>query len=506
MDRIERFVFKLGRLRRLFKGVSGIDASLTDDRAWTTISGPGVSMGGKKPADKWGGVNSFLSWVYVCARLNAQSVAAVPLEIYVSSSEKNKQWATIRTRGPVNKLAMKELRSHKGLRPFIRKAEEIEEVTEHPLLILLKTVNPFMNGSDLMELTTLFLDLTGEAYWYILKGALGQPVEIWPIPSMYIRPVPGKSLKEYIKYYEYQRGKHHVEFSTDDIIAFSYPNPSHELRGMGIVAGICDAVYTNSQMYEYEESLFEKKARVGGILQTDAVVSGPEVDRMREDWNQRYAGSEKAGETPILPPGVKYIRDALTNEELSFIEGRKITWREIAAGFDQPVSLWDEAGNRATVEGALYFHAKNGILPRLRKIEEKLNEKLLPMFDDTGRLFCAFENPVPEDKEYLLRKRQIDISSGVSVINEERADDGKEPVEGGDEPLVSSLLVPLSQAVAEPEPIPVQVVPGVTPTDDDSKPKPKPGQADDDADADADKLAGLIVAKVKERLGIGGKA
>jgi len=45
---------------------------------------------------------------------------------------------------------------------------------------------------------------------------------------------------------------------------------------------------------------------------------------------------------------------------------------------------------------------QNAILPRLRRIEQKLNEKMLPLFDD--KLFVAFDNPVADDKEYGFKK------------------------------------------------------------------------------------------------------
>jgi len=507
---LEKAADGLGRIRGAYlSALKSVNMSLTDPHAWVGIGGTG-ELNGKKPTTKAAGLEQFVSWVYICATLNAQSLASVPLELYVGSDAKGKKWRTITTKGrPVDKLGMKELRTHSGLRPYIRKAEEVEEVTAHPFLELMKHVNPFMNESDLKELTSLFLDLTGEAYWYIVKGTLGQPVEIWPIPSIYIRPIPGKTLKDFIAGYEYQRGAKSETLSVDDVIYISCPNPRNQFQGMGVPRGICDAIYVNNSINDYIEGMFDNKARPGGVFTSESGMSSPEHKRAMEELKEKYAGAKKAGMNMLLPPGIAFNRDFVTPEEMGYIEGKKITREEIAAAFNTPISLWDQTAIRANVEGAQYFHARYGILPRLRKIEEKLNEKLLPMFDDSGRLFCAFENPVPEDKVYLLSKRTADINAGVSTINEERADDGKEPVEGGDEPLVSSLLVPLSQAIAEPEPIPTQLIPGINPEDDEGndkpKPKPMPGQDEgdeDDADADSDKIAALVVAKVKKGLGL----
>jgi hypothetical protein len=106
----------------------------------------------------------------------------------------------------------------------------------------------------------------------------------------------------------------------------------------------------------------------------------------------------------------------------------------------------------------------------------------------------------------LLQKRTADIAAGVTTINEERTDDGKEPIDGGDEPLVSSVLIPLSMAVAEPEPVPAPVI--VTPPVGGDKPKPGTdegtgGNLDTGQTGKAamlDELTKLVTDKIKAKL------
>lgn len=508
---IEQFAYRLGRLRRALSGeppglTKGVDMSLMDPMAWIGESSAYAAAMGKKPATKADYIAQFTSWVYVCAKLNAMSVASVPLRLYVTKSEKGQKFKTIGHRR-IDKRRTRDLQGRKNIMPYMMKSndpEAVDEVTSHPFLDLMTSVNPFMNSSDIMELLTVNMDLTGDAFWYVVKGAkLGQPVELWPIPSQYIKPIAGESLDEYIKGYKYERGRVRLELSLDEVVRFSYPNPANELQGKSCVSGICDAVYTNSKMYEYEQNLFEQKARTGGVMESEGEISETEVRRLAEDLKQKYAGTANSGKTLILPPGLKFVKDAFTNEEMSFIEGRKLTREEIFAGFDIPTALIDPNSIRSNVEGAQYFHAKYGIEPRLRKIEEKLNEKLLPMFDDSGRLFCAFDSPVPEDKAFVLQEREVNVRSAVSTINEERADLGKDPVDGGDEPLVSSLLVPLSEAVKPKPEMPAGLF-GRPAPEGGSEPADEfeDAEGDESPEDEAEKLAALTIAKLKEKLGV----
>lgn len=106
--------------------------------------------------------------------------------------------------------------------------------------------------------------------------------------------------------------------------------------------------------------------------------------------------------------------------------------------------------NRANAETGEYSYMKNTILPRIRRAEQKINEKLLPMFDE--RLFCAFDNPVPEDKEHRLKEVEMHLKTGYSSPNLERQIDGLDEVEWGNEPLVPMTLRPLSTEQPTPQP------------------------------------------------------
>jgi hypothetical protein len=72
--------------------------------------------------------------------------------------------------------------------PKFSGVERIEEVTSHPLLDLLRQVNPVHNAFDLWELTTLYQEVIGIAYWLLEFGPLNTPVAMWPLPSHRVTP------------------------------------------------------------------------------------------------------------------------------------------------------------------------------------------------------------------------------------------------------------------------------------------------------------------------------
>src|SRR2546421_505986 len=72
--------------------------------------------------------------------------------------------------------------------PAALAAAAVAEVTEHPLLTLLEQVNPVHNSFDLWELTTLYQETFGSAYWLLDLDPLGVPRSVWPLPSQNVTP------------------------------------------------------------------------------------------------------------------------------------------------------------------------------------------------------------------------------------------------------------------------------------------------------------------------------
>jgi hypothetical protein len=74
------------------------------------------------------------------------------------------------------------------------------------------------------------------------------------------------------------------------------------------------------------------------------------------------------------------------------------------------------------------------VTPRLMRRDEKLNEQLVPLYDPTGRLFLASEDPVPVNRELTVKEQDLNLKYGVVTINEVRGAQGLEPVPWGDAP------------------------------------------------------------------------
>jgi len=113
------------------------------------------------------------NWPYICSRIVASCIAQQPIRLFATRST-GQQRARTRSGGAGRVLKRSSedyayLKNH----PYIRKqanfngAEEVEEIYDHPLLDLLNAVNDSQNGFEAMYLTSVYMDLTGDAYWHL---------------------------------------------------------------------------------------------------------------------------------------------------------------------------------------------------------------------------------------------------------------------------------------------------------------------------------------------------
>lgn len=414
-------------------------------RTVSQLLGRRQSIGSTQPSDYHSMVNQYKSWVYKCVSLNASSVARTPLRLYVARQKIGKIYGCETTK--VDIKTERYLWENRALHPVMRKAMNIEEVVEHPFLDLMKEVNPHMNDFDLKENWVLFLDLTGNCYMWVVAGDNGLPVELWVIPSQWVNILLDP--KEYIVGYKYRMGKQEVIFSPDEIVHFKYPNPMNTVYGMGCVAGAANAIDVNGYMRDYEASVFVNNARPDMFLTTTASLSEEDIQELKERWGDSYSGRHRAGKVAVLSGGLDVKQISYSPRDLNFLMGRKATLTEIAALFGVPLSKFiTEDVNKANAEAGEYQYAKDTILPRLIRIEQKLNEKLLPRYDD--KLFCAFDNPVPEDQEIRRKERESNLRMGYSSINQERERDRLPPVSWGKLPWMQLNLVQVGEGGATP--------------------------------------------------------
>lgn len=383
-------------------------------------------------------VARFYKWVAVAASRQATGVASTPLRVYRTGRTGRKSaWDGL----PVSRKEKLRQKSRAGL--YVRKSvdlyDDIEEIDDplHPLVKLLNTANPLMNGYVLKERCQFDISLTGNAYWHIVAGGDGVPQEAWPLPPQFTRPVPSQDVV--VSEYVYGRGNE-VEriIPAAQIIPFIQTNPLGDpYMGFGDLAKCVDDQDLSVAFSQFRLAMLDNGAQPGMVL-VGKTMGNEQRQQLEDQLNRKYAGVRNANRTIVISGDIEVNPNGMTEKEVSFLNSEESVLQAIANCFDVPVSLLKlDSAALATAKAATPQFQEFCLLPRCRRIEDVLNQRLVPMFKgdprlDADSLYLCFDDVVTKDYEAAATRVSVLFGGDVITKNEARQEIDYDPVPDGD--------------------------------------------------------------------------
>ncbi|MHB8750590.1 MAG: phage portal protein, partial [Aggregatilineales bacterium] len=138
-------------------------------------------------------------------------------------------------------------------------------VPAHPLEKLLRAPNPTMSQFELLEATFGYLELNGNAYWYLAGDADGTPAELWVLRPDRVRIVPDRS--RYVGAYVYSLDGLDIPLHPDEVIHFKRWHPKDDYLGLSALEAAALASHTDQAMAAWNFNFFDTgKGVPAGIL------------------------------------------------------------------------------------------------------------------------------------------------------------------------------------------------------------------------------------------------
>lgn len=373
------------------------------------------------------------NWVFACITRISRTIIAQPMHLYRKTGADPDDW---------------------------------EEITDHPLLDLLRRPNLLIPGSDLFEIWSQHEDLVGNAYWFLegVKNETDQPTGIMPLNPSYITIEKSKDGEEILYKYQTPQNNKLETYRQFQILHFRMANPNSPFIGKGPAEGSMDSIDTDNWMREWNRRFFQNGAVGSAILETEETTSEG-VRLLRESFEDRHKGVANSHKTMVLPRGIKLADKGYGQKEIDFSESRKQTRDEITAVFGVPPIVLGlglgESINRATAETQEYVFAKYTIRPKLRHFETYLNEFLVIRYGDD--LAIEFDDPVPENFDQKIAYYQSGLAGSAFLsINEVRAKEGMPPITGGDSVMGSVVDIPVGRPIETAKQVKKHMLPAVS--------------------------------------------
>lgn len=321
-----------------------------------------------------------------------------------------------------------------------------EEIVEHPVLDLLRRPNGALTGKQMRRLHFSYMNFAGESYILMMQGDKPFEPGAKKLPdSLHILPAHLCEFKLGDTYSQSVIKFNNNEYPVTSIIRDLNPDPRNPYFGQSIITAAAATIDTDEQMKDWNRRFFANNARPGLIFSTKEEMSDDAYNRWKQQFADGHTGTENAYKNLLVENGdaKPYM---VSQQDLDFLNSRKFTRDEIFGMFQVSPAVVGviENANRSIMDGAIYTHMINNVIPRIEDWVELMNTTFIQVFDPTLEL--SFENPVGEDKEQKLKQ----VSEGVNkwiTINEAREEYGMKALEDGlgDEMYMQGTLAPLSR-------------------------------------------------------------
>ena len=374
-------------------------------------------------------IESYESWARACADLNATATGSVCPRLYIKTNgEGYKGLKTVKVLG--------ERKYHLSSKLRLTAGEQIEEVVNHRILDLLNNPNEHLDGKQLITGTQLYKEVIGTSYWLVTLDLLGTPQDIHLLRSQDVtveRDETGKPIGV-------KCGKEKFSLKGEDYLIINFPflalTDPFFFEGVSPLAAVWDTVSTMAKLDATQAALLDNDALPQVLVSpanSDGYMGENEQRRFAQRWRQSFLRGANGLALSEEPVNVQKL--SFSPRDLSALQIKAKGKEEICGVFGIPLALMSDSNfTYATLNASRMQHALAAVKPRVDAIEARLNKLLVPLFDNSGKLFLAFDDPSPENREE--RRQEIVSFCGARPVitqNEGRKELGLPPVEGGDE-------------------------------------------------------------------------
>ena len=330
-------------------------------------------------------------------------------------------------------------------------------VPNHPLERLLVRPNPLMGTSYFWQYTLWWLYLKGEAHWFVLcdtdhtgkwkwarckrcgtrhlkeyekcpcckagpysQHRYAEPIELWPLPSQYVEPVPGDD-ERFIDHYEYTVNGTRYNIPAEYIVCFKFPNPYDIFRGLSpLVAGMLP-VDTDIYQAIWNMNFFGNDRAMPDSIINLANADGEPVDEDVADSliadlrNDFQVHRRRTAITSVFKLEVQRLIES--HQEMEFIQAREFNRDEILNIIGLHPAIFDPNATEANAKVAERIAKATVHSVHVLLAQEITAQLLWPYY---GKHYKAhFEDIRQTDRQLMFS--EMDRAKGALTVEEYRA-------------------------------------------------------------------------------------
>lgn len=321
--------------------------------------------------------------------------------------------------------------------PEGKKPAEGEEVER--LIRVLEKPNPEDSFGDLMYQWNLQINLTGTSLTWMVPNKLGEPFELYPIPTAIAIPQPAVNPEFPDGYYRIQPVYPYGPFSSYPtpnsavgaavpaqwMMRCKFPHPLLRYEGYSPLTALRLHIDEVEQIDRSRWYTMKGSINPSAVLNFDEMEEGTplpeqEIERIRAEFEASWQGTENHGRLFVSAPGSKLETWGNSPKEMEFQQG----WEQLVSfvlgglGITKPAAGMIEDSSYSTLFATLKQLYWLTLEPLANRIAKRLTRVLAPFFGDD--LIIEIRPKRIDDHDVTNGKIQVAMQAKAITKNEVR--------------------------------------------------------------------------------------
>ncbi|MEU6615324.1 phage portal protein [Streptomyces parvus] len=306
-----------------------------------------------------------------------------------------------------------------------------------------KKPNPFMSARAFKSLMLQQGELAGQSFIWLDRGetGIGDPTEAHIVfdqvdvvvdKPVHLRP----NMANLVGYVIRRADGTQVPVLPEEMLWLRYPHPFDPLGCLAPWKAARHAVDMDAYAREWQRSSYKNGASPTGVVYLGQ-MGETEFNAAKASWRSSMQGPANAGKNLLVasPPGggtpVNYARVGLTAEEMDYLESRMANGAEVMMAFGVPhdyLAAGTTYENRSAAKTTLW---SDTIKPKLELIGSEIDRVLLPSDSEEAEFDLSGVDALQESRTAVVERTVSLVDSDVLMLDEARADIGRDPLPAG---------------------------------------------------------------------------
>src|SRR5262249_3843921 len=377
------------------------------------------------------------SAVYACINVIASDISKLPAQVF-------------------------EVNLNNGARTALRR---------DPYVKLMAAPNAYQTGPDFLFAFVQSYFFQGNTYCFARRNRRNEIVEMHVLNPYRVKPLIAQDGSIF-----YECGEDFLAglapntiVPERDMIHHRLPLlPGYPLVGVTPIFAAAASSAVGLKILQNSQEFFSNASRPSGMLTSESGRISPEAAaRFKQEWDEAYRG-EGMGKIAVMHSGLRWEPLTITAQDAQLIEQLRWSVEDVARVFRVPPFMLGDMTKVSyrNTEQLVRAYLTNCLRYHIKALEERFQQPF--ELDITNRFELDLPQLLRTEIDVRYAAYQTSLNSGWQSINEVRAQEGLEPIDGGEVPRVQVQYVPIDQATGPQSP-PLQP-PGPGPGEPPSEP------------------------------------